>query len=650
MADIQLETDDGAQAKVDAHDISGAAHADIRALIGGGGGTPDATTSVKGKVKLAGDLAGTADLPTVPGLATKADASATTSALAGKQPLDPDLTAIAALAPADGSLMQRISGAWNSITTAALKTALSLVKGDVGLGSVDNTSDASKPVSTAQQTALNLKADDSAAVHNTGTETVAGVKTFSSSPIVPTPTTSFQAATKGYADSVAAGGGIPVSLIDAKGDLVVGTANDTATRLGVGSNNQVLTADSTQASGVKWAPAAGGGTVTSVTNGDSTVTIGGTSTDPTVAVNAIAESKVTNLVSDLAAKVPLSTATTKGDILAATASATIARVGVGSDGQVLTADSAQTPGIKWATPSGGGGGLGLVTTANKTGAYTAASGDMVPCDATSGAFTVTLPAAAAGLLVGVRKGDTSTNVVTIAAAGSDGIGDISPVASVSLPIAGSGYLLLGRSGGWTPVAISESLSQLDARYQKLLDGKAPALLLTTGEETISREIAQGTLVPTSNQVLRLTYFRARKSETSTQVRLICGGTAAAATPTLIRIGVFSIDSSGNGTLIASTVSDTALFAAANTAYTKSWASSFSKVAGQIYALGVIVVTGVASPTLVGSAGSNGLAVEWGLDPRLTGSISGVSDLPASFTAGTVATLTTTQRIYAAILP
>lgn len=37
------------------------------------------------------------------------------------------------------------------------KTALTLVKGDVGLGSVDNTSDASKPVSTATQTALDLK-------------------------------------------------------------------------------------------------------------------------------------------------------------------------------------------------------------------------------------------------------------------------------------------------------------------------------------------------------------------------------------------------------------------------------------------------------------------------------------------------------------
>jgi hypothetical protein len=48
------------------------------------------------------------------------------------------------------------------VQSVAGKTGVvALAKGDVGLGSVDNTSDAAKPVSTAQQTALNLKADKS---------------------------------------------------------------------------------------------------------------------------------------------------------------------------------------------------------------------------------------------------------------------------------------------------------------------------------------------------------------------------------------------------------------------------------------------------------------------------------------------------------
>ena len=72
----------------------------------------------------------------------------------------------------------------------------------------------------------------------------------------------------------AAGGSetLPASIIDAKGDVIVGTAADTAARLAVGADGQVLTADSGEASGVKWA-AAGGGDVASVNGETGTVVL-----------------------------------------------------------------------------------------------------------------------------------------------------------------------------------------------------------------------------------------------------------------------------------------------------------------------------------------------------------------------------------------
>jgi trimeric autotransporter adhesin len=238
------------------------------------------------------------------------------------------------------------------------------------------------------------------------------------------------------------GGGVIVSNIVVSGvltdptttlgDLIVRGAS-AITRLGVGPNGQVLTADSTQPTGVKWAApagavasvftrtgavvaAAGDYTAAQVTNAVSTI---GSYADPAW-ITSLAYSKITGapaagvpttrqviagagltgggaLSADVTLSAPLMGAsggshaaglapdpgatlgatrylredatwavpagagggltdptTTKGDIMVRGAAA-VTRLGVGTDGQVLMADSTQATGVKWATASGGSG-------------------------------------------------------------------------------------------------------------------------------------------------------------------------------------------------------------------------------------------------------------------------------------------------------
>lgn len=49
------------------------------------------------------------------------------------------------------------------------------------------------------------------------------------------------------------------SLVDAKGDLIAATADNTPARVAIGADGQVLVADSTQSAGVRWGTAAAGG-------------------------------------------------------------------------------------------------------------------------------------------------------------------------------------------------------------------------------------------------------------------------------------------------------------------------------------------------------------------------------------------------------
>lgn len=80
---------------------------------------------------------------------------------------------------------------------------------------------------------------------------------------------------------------IPKSLVDAKGDLIAGTADNTPARLPVGDDGDVLTVDSAESTGVKWAPPSGGGGGGNVFV--AVFTSSGTFTGPTGVTEALVE-------------------------------------------------------------------------------------------------------------------------------------------------------------------------------------------------------------------------------------------------------------------------------------------------------------------------------------------------------------------------
>lgn len=202
--------------------------------------------------------------------------------------------------------------------------------------------------------------------------------------------------------------------------------------------------------------------------------------------------------------------------------------------------------------------------------------------------------------------------------------------------------------------LAAEMASLQALYNagftldKLLMG-ADFEALAVGESVMPRNLAYSSSGgAVASGVMELTFFTARKSETVGTLRVRTGNTAAAATPTLIRLGVYTVAANGDGTLIASTPNDTTLLAATFSGYSKALSAGFAKVAGQRYAVGKLVVSAAAMPTFVGK---NSLGVvDPTVAPRLMGSLAAQADLPGTFTDAALTNATNSQATYYALLP
>lgn len=235
----------------------------------------------------------------------------------------------------------------------------------------------------------------------------------------------------------------------------------------------------------------------------------------------LAESQVTGLTTDLAAKVAIAGSTSTGEqvapsfnasgktgatafplILAGSTSSGAPSSGTHLKGE-LAGDAtgalwycttAGTPGT-WVQIGGGGSAdkLGLTPTAVKTANYTAAVGDLVPIDTSTVNVTVTLPTAPAdGSVIAVTLVTLGFGTGTVACGGSDHI-DVASTGPTSITMNWTGHHMVlqyrAANAVWYRVTEGYTVSRLETQFEPRIVNKG---YLLTGTGSVPSTIAPGT--------------------------------------------------------------------------------------------------------------------------------------------------------------
>ena len=404
-------------------------------------------------------------------------------------------------------LTKTINGTTSDVVEiGTIKTALQLVKGDVGLGNVDNTSDANKPISTATQTALNLKAP-LASPALTGTPTA---------PTAAAGTNTTQIATTAFVNDAIAGLIGPMKFIGTLGTGGTATTLEVATAANRGYTYKVITDDTYQniaakvgdmfvSDGTNWIHIPSGdepsGTVTNIATGDG-LTGGPITTSGTIS-HAVPTSATQGQKGSTTEHVYIKTITTDkfGHITAVT---------TGSEAvyQLPTASSTTKGGIKVS-----GGGLTMdgetIKHSNSVTAVTAQPSTATAASANGGNIVVRdIKYDAQGHVTGHTDRTITLSQTTYTLSGLGGVGSITATGTAPLTLNASKSGTTVTLTGSVSAATTSAAGLMSAADKTKLDGIAAGAnnytyTLPTASSTTKGGVKVGTTLAISSDVLNL---------------------------------------------------------------------------------------------------------------------------------------------------
>lgn len=205
---------------------------------------------------------------------------------------------------------------------------------------------------------------------------------------------------------------------------------------------------------------------------------------------------------------------TKGDLLAASGTTGFSKLGVGTNGQVLTVDSAQATGIKWATPASG-----TVTSVSASAPLFVVNGTTTPLITISGATT-----SSTGVVQ--LSNSVSTTSSTLAAT-STAVKTAYDLASAALPNSGgtiTGELIIGNTAslafeGTTNDSFEITLTAADPTADRTITlPNVNGTVVTTGDSgTVTNAMLAGSIADTKLNTISAAGKVSNSATTATSV-------------------------------------------------------------------------------------------------------------------------------------